>query len=276
MLLKTRGILFAAAFTMAACGGGEKQEEILSEDESLKPSIEETRFNAQNVFNSLPDRKIVMRLIDQHRIQYNPDLLNDPRSVNKYSTELAKAVNLGIYGSDLTISSSFSQTQESMTFLKCVNILANSLGVSSAFDQRLFERIDANENNKDSVLEIVTGAFKKVDEILKYNNRPATSAVILSGCWIEGLYVSCNIAKDVDREDIIKTIIQQKEALKNLVVMLETVKLEDKARFILDDLKTLQQMFDKAAAEKKQDRSTIAEITQKVTGLRNKITAGTV
>src|SRR4051812_15510400 len=113
MLLKTRGILFAAAFTMAACGGGEKQEEILSEDESLKPSIEETRFNAQNVFNSLPDRKIVMRLIDQHRIQYNPDLLNDPRSVNKYSTELAKAVNLGIYGSDLTISSSFSQTQES-------------------------------------------------------------------------------------------------------------------------------------------------------------------
>jgi len=256
-----------------SCGGGEKPEEIISEDEKTIPSIESSKFNAQNVFNSLPDRKLVMRLIEENKISYDPDLLNDPKSVNKYVIEAIKAVNLGIYGSDLSISSSFDQTQESMVFLKCVNVLAGHLGVNSAFDQRMFERIDANENNKDSILEIVTGAFRKVDEILKYNNRPATSAVILSGCWIEGLYVSCQIAQKVNAESIIKTIIDQKESLKHLIVMLESVTLEENAMFILNDLRSLHQAFLIAETTTKYDKKSIATITERISDLRRKITS---
>jgi hypothetical protein len=258
-------------FCFFSCGG-EKNEEIISEEEHTKPDIQESKFNAQNVFNTLPDRKLVMKLIEENRIDYNPDLLNDPNRVSKYSIELAKAVNLGIYGADLSIASSFDQTQESMVFLKCVNVLAGYLGVNSAFDQRMFERIDANENNKDSILEIVTGAFKKVDEILKYNNRPATSAVILSGCWIEGLYVSCQMAQQVDTEAIIKAIVGQKESLKNLIVMMEAVTLEDNAKFILSDLKGLYDAFNVAETTTTYNKKAITGITQKIADLRNKIT----
>jgi hypothetical protein len=249
---------------------GEKPEEIISEDEHTVPSIEESRFNAQNVFNSLPDRKVVMKLIDENRIEYSPDLLNDPTLVSKYSIEFSKAINLGIYGSDLSISSSFDQTQESMVFLKCVNVLAQSLGVSSAFDQRLFERIEANSNNKDSVIEVVTDAFKKVDEILKYNNRPATSAIILSGCWIEGLYVSSNMAMKVDQENVIKAVIDQKESLKNLIVMMEAVKLDAHSQFVLHDLKKLYDAFVVAETTTKFDKNSIANITRLISALRNK------
>jgi hypothetical protein len=153
-----------------------------------------------------------------------------------------------------------------------VNVLAGHLGVNSAFDQRMFERIDANEANKDSILEIVTAAFRKVDEILKYNNRPATSAVILSGCWIEGLYVSCQIAQKVDTESIIKTIVDQKESLRNLIVMLEGVSLEEGALFILNDLKSLHESFLVAEASTTYDKQAIADITRKISELRNKIT----
>jgi hypothetical protein len=269
--IRFKKLLLIPALLLASCGGMEKGDEILGEEEHLKPSFEEARFNAQNVFNSLPDRKLVLKLIDQHKIEYNAELMNDPRSVSKYATEFYRAANLGIYGSDLTISSSFSQTQESMIFLKCVNILANSLGVSSAFDQKLFERIDLNENNKDSVLEIVTDAFRKVDEILKYNNRPATSAIILSGCWIEGLYVSCKMAEKVDREDIVKTILEQREALKNLIVMLEAVELEESGTFILSDLRGLYTTFDEVVALQQYDSKALDAITNKITNLRNKI-----
>lgn len=247
----------------------------MSDEEHTKTNIQESKFNAQNVFNTLPDRKMVMQLIEENKIEYNPDLLNDPNKVSKYSIELAKAANLGIYGADLTIASSFDQTQESMIFLKCVNGLAGYLGVNSAFDQRMFERIDANENKKDSILEIVTGAFKKVDEILKYNNRPATSAVILSGCWIEGLYVSCRMAEVVNTENIVKAIISQKESLKNLIVMMEAVELEENAKFILTDLRGLYEAYMAAESAKKFDKNAIAGITQKISELRNKITNAT-
>lgn len=265
-------VLFLFSAVLFFSCGGEKSEDIISEEERTKPGIQESKFNAQNVFNTLPDRKLVMKLIEENRIEYNPDLLNDPTKVNKYALELAKAVNLGIYGADLSIASSFDQTQESMVFLKCVNVLAGYLGVNSAFDQRMFERIDANENNKDSILEIVTGAFKKVDEILKYNNRPATSAVILSGCWIEGLYVSCQMAEELGTESIIKAIVEQKESLRNLIIMLEAVTLEENAQFILKDLKELYDVYNVAEATTKYDKKVIAGITQKISDLRNKIT----
>lgn len=266
--------MFLSVLILFSCGG-EKADEIISEEENTKNDIQESKFNAQNVFNTLPDRKMVMQLIQENRIEYNPELLNDPNKVSKYIVELAKAANLGIYGADLTIASSFDQTQESMIFLKCVNGLAGYLGVNSAFDQRMFERIDANENKKDSVLEIVTGAFKKVDEILKYNNRPATAAVILSGCWIEGLYVSCKIAEVVGTEDVVKAIVTQKESLKNLIVMMEAVKLEDNAKFILTDLKDLYEAYNTAETNSKYDKAAIASITQKISDLRNKITNAT-
>jgi hypothetical protein len=273
--------IFSAAaivflFTLVSCGSREKAEDLMSEDEHALPTIEQSRFNAQNVFNSLPDRKIVLKLIEENKIEYKPNVLNDPTLVNKYAIEFSKAINLGIYGSDLSIASSFDQTQESMVFLKCVNVLAGSLGVNSAFDQRLFERIEANNNNKDSIIEIVTEAFKKVDEILKYNNRPATSAIILSGCWIEGLYVSCQMGQDAKAESIIRTIISQKESLKNLIVMLEGVTLEEPATFVLKDLKKLYNAFEDADNAKKYDREAISEITKQITALRNKVTSTAV
>jgi hypothetical protein len=265
-------VLFLFSMIILFSCGGEKSEDITSEDEIVKPDIQESKFNAQNVFNTLPERNLVMKLIEENKIEYNPDLLNDPTRANKYVLELAKAVNLGIYGADLSIASSFDQTQESIIFLKCVNLLAGYLGVNSAFDQKMFERIDANENNKDSILEIVTGAFKRVDEILKYNKRPATAAVILSGCWIEGLYVSCRMAQDIGSESIIKAIVQQKESLKNLIVMMEGVTLDDNAKFILTDLKELYQIYEVAETTTTYDTNAIKGITEKISGLRNKIT----
>ena len=77
---------------LTSCGAGERPEEIISEEERTHPTIEESRFNAQNVFNSLPDRKQVMQLIEENKIEYNADLLNDPNYVKKYTTEFSKAI----------------------------------------------------------------------------------------------------------------------------------------------------------------------------------------
>lgn len=269
--------LFIPAFLLLAfsfCTSGEKADDTIVADENTKKAVQETKLNAQNVFNSMPDRTEILKLIEEQKIDYNPDLLNDPTQVNKYTIEFSKAANLGVYGSDLTIASSFEQTQESMVFLKCVNILANDLGVANAFDQRMFDRMEANKQNKDSTLEVVTAAFKKADEILKSNNRPATSAIILAGSWIEGLYVSCSIAKSINSENVVKAILDQKESLKNLVIMLEASNLDEKAMFILNDLKVLLTNYEAAIEKKSFAVDTIHDISLTATALRKKIVAG--
>jgi hypothetical protein len=269
-----RFIAVGGFLMMTACSSNERSEEIVQEDEHTIEAVRETKFNAEHVFNSLPERKLVLNLISENKIEYNPDFLNDPNSVNKYTVEFFKAVNLGIYGSDLNIASSFDQTQESMVFLKCVNVLAGNLGVNSVFDQRLFDRIQEQSNNKDSILSIIIDAFKKVDETLKYNNRPATSAYILAGCWIEGLYVSCQMALSNDNEKIIKAIIQQKESLKHLIVMLESSPLNERSKFMVKDLKQLYNAFNQAEGTKVYDKATLEPINNEIASLRRKMTTG--
>lgn len=264
-------VLFFAGPLFFSCGDGEKHEELIEEEGQPLVSSKQVNFNAQNVFNTLPDKKLVLELIDKNNLEYNPDFLNDPNFVNKYTLEFFKAINLGIYGSDLTISSTFDQTQESMVFLKCVNVLAGNLGVNAAFDQRMFDRIQSNENNKDSVLQIITESFKEVDEILKNNNRPGTSAIILAGCWIEGLYVSCQMAKVVDKESIIKTILSQKESLHNLVALLESVSLKESENFLLSELRELHKIYEVAETNTTYNAAAIASISQKISELRTKV-----
>lgn len=269
-------VLLVLTISFVSCKNGEKADENIVIDENTKQAVQETKLNAQNVFNSMPDRQIILKLIDDNKIEYNPDFLNDPNSVSRYTIEFYKAANLGIYGSDLSIANSFDQTQESMVFLKCVNSLAANIGVNGAFDQAMFDRMEANRENKDSTLEIITSAFKKADEILKVNNRPATSAVILAGCWVEGMYVSCQIAKTANGEKIIKTIIEQGESLKNLIIMLEASNLSDAGKFIVSDLKAIRDAFEAAEANTVQNFETIKTVDEKVSALRARLISGAV
>lgn len=269
--LNLKIFLIVSVVVFAFCKNAEKTDDNIVVDDNTKQAVQETKLNAQNVFNSMPDRKLILKLIEENKIEYDPQFLNDPNSVSKYSIEFYKAVNLGIYGSDLSIANSFDQTQESMVFLKCVNSLAVNIGVNNAFDQVMFDRMEANRENKDSTLEIITNAFKKADQILKINNRPATSAVILAGSWIEGMYVSCQMAQTINSEKIIKTIIDQNESLKNLIIMLDASNLAPETEYIVTDLKSIREAFIVAEANTVHDLETIKTINERVTALRTKL-----
>jgi hypothetical protein len=154
-------------------------------------------------------------------------------------------------------------------------VLAGNLGVNAAFDQRMFDRIQSNDNNKDSVLQIITESFKKVDEILKNNNRPGTSAIILAGCWIEGLYVSCQMAQVVSAESIFKTILSQKESLHNLLALLESVELKENELFLVKDLRELHKIYEVAETSTSYDKAAIAGISQKISDLRKNVVSAT-
>ena len=269
--LNLKIFLIVSVVVLAFCKNSEKTDDNIVVDDNTKQAVQETKLNAQNVFNSMPDRKLILKLIEENKIEYDPQFLNDPNSVSKYSIEFYKAVNLGIYGSDLSIANSFDQTQESMVFLKCVNSLAVNIGVNNAFDQVMFDRMEANRENKDSTLEIITNAFKKADQILKINNRPATSAVILAGSWIEGMYVSCQMAQTINNEKIIKTIIDQNESLKNLIIMLDASNLAPETQYIVTNLKSIREAFIVAEANTVHDLETIKTINERVTALRTKL-----
>ena len=233
--------------------------------------IDNKQISAQNVFNSIPARAEIVKLIGESKIEYDPNYLGNPDVASKYSLENSRALNLGAYCADLSVAGAFDQTQESMLFLKCVNILSKNLGVSTAFDQHMMDRMEAYKENRDSTLEIIAQSFRKADEFLKQNDRPGTSALILCGSWIEGMYVSCQIAERINSENIIKTILKQEESLKHLVSMVEASNVSTDAKYVTDGLKELKISFNEANIKKTTSLETIKDISVKTSALRKKI-----
>src|SRR5688572_18240997 len=65
--------------------------------------IDDKQISAQNVFNSIPARAEIVRLIGESKIEYDPSYLNNPDVASKYSLENSRALNLGVYGADLSV-----------------------------------------------------------------------------------------------------------------------------------------------------------------------------
>ncbi len=252
---------------------GEKPDDTTEESTTGgSTSIDNKQISAQNVFNSIPARAEIVKLIGESKIEYDPSYLNNPDVASKYSLENSRALNLGAYGADLSVAGAFDQTQESMLFLKCVNILSKNLGVSTAFDQHMMDRMEAYKENRDSTLEIIAQSFRKADEFLKTNDRPGTSALILCGSWIEGMYVSCQIAERINSENIIKTILKQDESLKHLINMVEASNVSEDAKYVTDALNELKTSFAEANKNQKScNLETIKDISTKTNALRKKV-----
>ena len=181
-----------------------------------------------------------------------------------------------------------------MLYLRCTNTLANSLGINGAFDESTTTRIEANLENKDSLLKIISDSYWNSDSYLKENGQPGVSALIVAGGWIEGLYIATQIANATKNQAIITRIGEQKLSLENLIALLDSYKTDNIGiSDILKQMEGLKKAFDSITVPAGENTATtdtakgvttvgnntsitvtpeqLKEISDKATQIRNKI-----
>lgn len=211
------------ALIAVSCGEGapDGAEETSSDDGQTEESTSGSNLmEIEGKMFSFPSPVQTAFLIKEVGSNYDASILNDPASAKKYSTSFKKAMNLGIYGADLGYVTIYEQTQDAISYLKSVKMLANDLGVSGAFDMSLLQRFESNLGNKDSLLVLVGDAFRASDAYLKNNERNDVGALVLAGGWIESLYFTSIEAEKSGNKAIIHRIGAQKNTCKNLVSLL--------------------------------------------------------
>ncbi len=268
--IKSFVLISSAAFILSACGGSKQEEVDASDDGAAVVGLDSQKISAQNVFNTIPSRDVLLDLIKQANTEYNVQYLNNPDDVSKYFLESSRALNLGVYGADLNVASIYDQTQESMLFFKCVNVIAKTIGVSNSFDENMGDRMNANQSNRDSTLNIISQAFKSADNTLRKNGRPGTSSLLVAGAWIEGLYIACQTAKETKSEAMIKEIFNQNESLTNLIELIEVSKVTSEAQYVLTDLKSVKKIIE-SKTDKVFTVDALKELDTKITEIRTKI-----
>lgn len=194
---------------------------------------------------SIPSPIQTASLIKNSGTNYNKAMLNIPSNVTKYSTNFKKALNLGVFGADLGYVTLYEQTQDAISFLTAIKSIGDDLGVSSAFDMELVQRFEKNIGNQDSILALVSDAYKSSDRYLKNSQQNDIGGLILAGGWIESLYFATNAAKMTSNKDIIKRIGEQKTTVNNLIKLLTPYYSKSEFTGLVDSLIELDELFSK-------------------------------
>ena len=206
------------ATSLVSCSSEEEPENVVEKEILDENSSFNTVFDGK-IF-SIPSPVQTAYLIKQLDLPFDEALLNKNSNVSKYVKEYNQALNLGIYGTDVGYASMYEQKDITMKYLASVEKLTSELGLDIAFDNAFLKRFEKNNGNKDSMLVIMSDAYRKSDNFLKQSNRKSTSALILTGGWIESIYFATKLNRQKQNPDVEKRIGEQKQSLNSIIDIL--------------------------------------------------------
>jgi hypothetical protein len=242
------------AIGLASCGSSSSDKdknssEFKEAEESLKEQIEEVIYN-------IPSPSEIPYLLQATGAEFNESLVNPRTKVDQYAARTDKAaLNLGVYAADIGYLSSYDKTQEAIDYLNSTKTLADNLGIIGSFDVEILQKFEANISNKDSLTRLLDRTMKKAENYLADDNRNKLSALVVTGSFVEGLYIATGLVKSYPKDllpddsrnlvltPIIRVVLDQKKSVSDLVKMLSSVEQTEPVTTIVSDLKALEAAY---------------------------------
>jgi hypothetical protein len=214
--LRVVGLIILSGLSLLnnSCKSGKNQggKEVGIEDFLTEEDIFDDIDKAKKIFYSLPSPLETAVLLKSAGVAYNEMVLNDLANVEQYATKKSKAMNLGIYMTDLSFACLFDQAQTSLKYMDVTKKLATEMGISDAIDEETMKRLEQNLNKRDVVMDIISETFLNSSSYLKENDQQDVAAMVLVGGWIEGLYIGTQMIGDkpVQGNKLVDRIAEQK------------------------------------------------------------------
>jgi hypothetical protein len=199
----------------------------------------------KQVFYSLPSPLETAMILKRAGAKYNEEILNSAENTSRYITNKSMALNLGIYSTDLSYASLFDQTQASIRYMTASKKMAEGLGILNAIDNSIIEKLEANVNNRDVILDIISETLLNTNSNLEENDRVAIGSIILVGGWVEGLYIATTLADNTESNDeLVNRIIDQKLSLSTVINLLNQNKDNPDIESILEDINAINTIYE--------------------------------
>lgn len=279
-MLKSNAYFFAFIgafiFFLASCNSGTEkpkniEDEIFIGEESSQ--LQESFEKAQKVFFRLPSPLESAMLLKRANASYDESLLNPIKNVSKYNTNKAMALNLGIYSSDLSYASLYDQTQTSISYMAAAKKMAEGLDIIDAISDETLDRLEANVNDRDSIMIIISETFLNSESYLQENDRASVSALMFYGGWIEGLYIASKLAQKSKtiNKILAERIADERLSLDLVNLLLTKYKDNNDIQSIIPDVEELKALFDKIEVSKRPSETSVNEKTN-ITTIKSETT----
>ncbi len=185
------------------------------------------------------------RLFDHVGANFYPDLLSPPDEFGKYTRPAKIALNLGVYGVDLSYVKMFDQHQRSVAYLASINKLADELGIPKQTYGNVMDNLELFVNNPDSLSRVAERLYSTTDNYLREDGQEGAASLVAMGGWIEAMYIATRIYEnDPGNIALQDKIAEQKYSLNSLIALMNNYQADlDLAEYLLM-LKNLRRTYD--------------------------------
>jgi predicted regulator of amino acid metabolism with ACT domain len=273
-LLLSLGIL---SFSIWSCESDTKLNEQAFLD-SLNTASEEKPIISdevlESIFQQIPSPLEISVLLKESGINYNESFLNSTDNLAVYNSNFKKAMNLGVYGTDLGYTNIYEQNQDAIFYLNAIRDLSDGLSIGQFFNFGTIKRLATNSRNLDSLLLITTKNFNSINAYLQEQQRSNLSVLLLTGGWVEALHILCQVSeKNPNNQELIERIGEQKITLESIMLLLSFYSDSDpNIRELTEKMTALQTIFENIQITQTYAESTLEEVNGIVT-ITNKSTS---
>jgi len=242
--------LFGGFSFLQSCNSDNSDQELKDlEVESEKDAEREVKAEkVRQVLYSIPSPIETATLVKLSGVDFNSKTMNDPNKVGDYNTTKSQSFNLGVYGSDLAYSSIFERSQEALHYFSAVKLLSDELGVSSVINDENISRFERNIENRDSLVVFVNEIFWAIDAGLIEDDRGYVSAIVMTGGWVEAVYILLKSGKGMTGDGLNKVkqiVADQKYSLENILNLISAYNEDENLMVLSSELQGINKLFDR-------------------------------
>ncbi len=260
-------LLILSAVVFNSCNSGKQSEK---QAEQKKEELE--AFVEKTFEYPIPTSFEVTKMLQDANASYQDYIANSPSSVEKYITEWQKALNLGVYGADLSYASTFDKQQQTVEFLNASKRLIDELNISTAFNKSLANRVESNLENKDSLILIVTESFYTTYNYLNQNGEEKTSLLVVAGSVIEGLHITSKLIEASNyNKELMAILASQKAQVQKLTALLEAHSADDKVMKVLPFLRYVNLFYEQIGEDGEISEGQFKDISTSIAEMRAEI-----
>jgi hypothetical protein len=239
-------LLAVLAVLIVGCGSAPQNSQ--PNKQSLRDSakVKAAAYEGAMIYYSLPSPLEVAFIVENSGVGYEPGILHKTELGVRYSTTKSQAINLGIYGSDLSYSILFNQQQVALKYLDCIKELSSGLDVTDTTSIKKLREMEDNIHDKEKLKKIVAQTFFHSDALLKENSRRPTAIMIVAGMWIESLYIATQLSNGNPESNpsLTRCIVEQGLVFDDLLGMLSSVPGNEDVAYIKSKIEVIGSDYD--------------------------------
>lgn len=234
-------------YTCNSCKSGNGKggnDDFIAPDEVVNQNLEINPDDIEGFIENMSSPVEMAFLVKALDVQYSNKYLAPAENVENYVTEAKQSFCLGVYSADLGYLNMYNKTNTVLDYIGAIRILADAINVGQFFDFTTLKRLAQSNQNLDSLMYISVKSFNQMDRYLRNDKRSNLSILIISGVWVEGMYLVTQVYNEKPDPEIKEKIGEQKIILDKLMLFLDTFKGSKQFDEVINQFQIIYDEFD--------------------------------